>query len=68
MKKYLISAILLASSFCTQAQDSREGTPEEKAAHAKNVKGIMGAWKTTGTEINIVEPELKAKQADVENK
>lgn len=66
MKKYVFTVLILASSLYTLAQDSREGTPEEKAAHAKNVKGIMGAWKTTGTEINIVEPELKAKQADVE--
>jgi hypothetical protein len=67
MKKYLIAVtVLLTSSFYVFAQQGREGTAEEKAAHAKNVKGIMGSWKTIATEIKIAEPELKAKQADVE--
>ena len=67
MKKYFIAlVVILSSAVSVFAQDSREGTPQEKATHAKNVKGIMGSWKTTATEIKIVEPELKAKQADVE--
>ena len=67
MKKHFVTtALLLVCSFSLFAQDSREGTPAEKAAHAKNVMGIIGSWKTTATEIRIVEPELKAKQAEVE--
>ncbi len=67
MKKLLLaSAIVLATSTSLFAQESREGTPEEKAAHAKNVKGIMAKWKTTGTEIEIVEDQLKPKKQEVE--
>lgn len=68
MKKILITATILLVTFASvQAQESREGTPEEKAAHAKNVKGIMGKWKTTGTETEIVEDQLKPKKQEVEN-
>lgn len=67
MKKILIAtAIMLTASLSLLAQESREGTPAEKAAHAKNVKGIMGKWKTTGTEIEIVEEQLKPKKQEVE--
>jgi hypothetical protein len=67
MKKVLLAtALLLTTSVSLFAQDSREGTPEEKAAHAKNVKGIMGKWKTTGTETEIVEEQLKPKKQEVE--
>jgi hypothetical protein len=68
MKKVLLAiAIMLASSINLFAQESREGTPEEKVAHAKNVKGIMGNWKTAGTEVEIVEEQLKPKKQEVEN-
>ncbi len=68
MKIFFIAVIsFLALSMAATAQQEREGAAAEKAAHAKNVKGIMGQWKTITTEIRIVEPELKAKQAEVEN-
>jgi hypothetical protein len=68
MKKVLLAtAVMLASSINLFAQESREGTPEEKVAHAKNVKGIMGNWKTAGTEVEIVEEQLKPKKQEVEN-
>lgn len=67
MKKIVITAVILLATFASvQAQESREGTPEEKAAHAKNVKGIMAKWKTTGTEVEIVEEQLKPKKQEVE--
>lgn len=59
----VISFLQISNVF---AQDAREGTPEEKAAHAQNVKGIMGKWKTNGTETEIVEDQLKPKKQEVE--
>jgi Lipocalin-like domain len=68
MKKiFITTAALCLFSFIASAQESRDGTPQEKAEHAKNVKGIMGKWKTTGTETEIVEEQLKPKKQEVEN-
>jgi uncharacterized protein (UPF0335 family) len=65
--KLIITTVLVAASLSIFAQESREGTAQEKAEHAKNVKGIMGKWKTTGTETEIVEEQLKPKKQEVEN-
>jgi hypothetical protein len=68
MKKLLFpTAILFLFTISASAQESRQGTAQEKIEHAKNVKGIMGKWKTTGTETEIVEEQLKPKKQDVEN-
>jgi uncharacterized protein (UPF0335 family) len=65
--KLIITTVLVAASLSIFAQESREGTAQEKAEHAKNIKGIMGKWKTTGTETEIVEEQLKPKKQEVEN-
>lgn len=60
----ILSLLLITAS--GQAQDLRQFTPEEKTTHVKNTKGILGDWKTNTTEIGIVEPQLKPKQAELE--
>ena len=65
-KFFVAIAIALSISVTATAQESREGSPQEKVAHAKNVKGIMGKWKTTSTETEIVEDQLKPKKQEVE--
>lgn len=67
--KFLI-ALFASCSLCAttiKAQDLRQFSTEEKATHAKNIKGIIGMWKTNTTEIGIVEPQLKPKQTELEN-
>jgi hypothetical protein len=67
MKKLLLAcAFMFASTICIFAQESREASPEAKAAHATNVKGIMSKWKTIGTETEIVEDQLKPKKQELE--
>lgn len=67
MKTKLLSLLFfLLTAAVAPAQDIRQLTAEEKAAHVKNVKGILGMWKTNTTEIGIVEPQLKPKQAELE--
>ncbi|MBP6430304.1 MAG: hypothetical protein KA319_00880 [Ferruginibacter sp.] len=64
---FSVVVFMLIATTTANAQERREGTPQEKAEHAKNVKGIMGKWKTTGTETEIVEEQLKPKKQEVEN-
>jgi len=63
-------ALFFLFIICSQtklvAQENRAFTAEEKAAHAKNVKGIMGKWNTTEIAFKIVEAELETKQAEIE--
>lgn len=63
-------ALFFLFIICSQtkliAQENRAFTAEEKAVHAKNVKGIMGKWNTTEIAFKIVEAELKTKQAEIE--
>lgn len=66
IKNILSIAVFMLVVTTANAQESREGTAQEKAEHAKNVKGIMGKWKTTGTETEIVEEQLKPKKQEVE--
>ncbi len=65
--KTIITGILLLLISTLQAQDLRQFSAEEKITHTKNTKGIIGMWKTNTTEIGIVEPQLKPKQAELEN-
>jgi hypothetical protein len=65
--KTITTIFLLLLITRLQAQDLRQFTGEEKITHSKNTKGIIGIWKTGVTEIGIAEPQLKPKQAELEN-
>lgn len=62
----LFFLFMICSQTKLVAQENRAFTAEEKAVHAKNVKGIMGKWNTTEIAFKIVEAELKTKQAEIE--
>ncbi len=65
--KPVITLAFVLTTAILNAQDLRQFSPEEKATHTKNIKGILGMWKTNTTEIGIVEPQLKPKQTELEN-